>query len=107
IVGALQLALGSTFFLTCSVTSIAIRRGQKWGARIIVGLFGTFFYLCLVVVTIIAGIIGFYQVMQMYSQVDYVDVSLESYIDQTFYRCAIVVFSFHIWFSVSKCCCCR
>uniref|UniRef100_A0A0M3I0Z2 Uncharacterized protein n=1 Tax=Ascaris lumbricoides TaxID=6252 RepID=A0A0M3I0Z2_ASCLU len=107
IYGSLQLAVGVTFFFTCSITSMAIRHGKKWGAQIITGIFGTLFYLCLILIAVIVGIIGFYKVMQMYSRVDYSDVSLGTYVDQTLYRSALFVFTFHIWFLISKCCCCR
>uniref|UniRef100_A0A915CC13 Uncharacterized protein n=1 Tax=Parascaris univalens TaxID=6257 RepID=A0A915CC13_PARUN len=104
---SLQLAAGVTFVFICSITSMAIRRGKKWGAQIITAIFGTLFYLCLIIIAAIVGIIGFYKVMQMYSRVDYSDVSLSTYVDQTLYRSALFVFTFHIWFLISKCCCCR
>ncbi|VDK21358.1 unnamed protein product [Anisakis simplex] len=105
--GILQLTLGLIFFITCSVTSTAVRHHKELGLKILCSLIGTFLYLCLVLITVIVGIIGFYRVMQMYSRVDYVDRSVAMYVDQNLYRAALTVFTFHIWFSVSKCCCCR
>uniref|UniRef100_A0AC35UCZ1 DUF202 domain-containing protein n=1 Tax=Rhabditophanes sp. KR3021 TaxID=114890 RepID=A0AC35UCZ1_9BILA len=105
--GLSKLLVSLTYIFSYLQTKTRLTASVGRGFQIIVGIMTVFFYLIIIVTTIIIGTIGFYKCLYLNNLIDYENAQSEFYTTPNTYRTTLTIFTVQMCSIVINCCCCK